>query len=85
MILKKVKEKEKFLTKTYVSKTDPDSTLVSKGSTYKKLSYKTHYSIDADSLMIVDCHATTGSRHECTILLERVDYILNRFSFKVKE
>jgi hypothetical protein len=28
MILKKVEEKEKFLIKTHVSKTDPDSTFI---------------------------------------------------------
>jgi len=82
---KEGRRERKVSNQTHVSKTDPDSTLVSKGSAYKKLSYKTHYSIDADSRMIVDCHATTGSKHECTVLPERANYILNHFTFKVKE
>ena len=82
---KEGRRERKVSNQTHVSKTDPDSTLVSKGPAYKKLSYKTHYSIDADSHMIVDCHATTGSKHECTILPERANYILNHFTFKVKE
>ena len=61
---KEGKRERKISNQTHVSKTDPDSTLVSKGSTYKKLSYKTHYWIAADSSMIVDCYATTDSRYE---------------------
>lgn len=82
---KEGRRERKVSNQTHVSKTDPDSTLVSKGSAYKKLSYKTHYSIDADSRMIIDCHTITGSKHECTILPERANYILNHFTFKVKE
>jgi transposase len=79
------KKERKFSNQTHVSKTDPDATFVSRKSHYKKLNYKTHYSIDADSRIIVDCYATTGSKHECTILPERAGYILNRFAFTVKE
>lgn len=82
---KEGKKERKVSNQTHVSKTDPDATLVSRKGYYKKLNYKTHYSIDADSRMIVDCHATTGSKHECTVLPERAGYVLNRFTFAVKE
>jgi transposase len=79
------KKERSVSNQTHVSKTDPDATLVSRASCYKKLSYKTHYSIDADSRIIVDCYATTGSQHECTILPGRANYVLNRFAFVVKQ
>lgn len=61
---KEGKKEQKVSNQTHASKTDPDATLVSRKGYYKKLNYKKHYSIDADSRMIVDCHATTGSKHE---------------------
>lgn len=58
----------------HVSASDPDATLVSRPRVHKKLCYKAHFSADADSRMITDCHATTGARHECPILPERIAY-----------
>lgn len=82
---KEGKKQRKVSNQTHASKTDPDASLVSRKSHYRKLCYKTHYSIDAHSRMITDCHATTGARHECGIFSERIAYQLERFNFPVNE
>lgn len=79
------KKARKVSNQTHVSKTDPDASLVSRKSAYRKLCYKTHYSIDATSRMITDCYVTTGARHECTVFPERVFYQLQRFNFPIAE
>lgn len=82
---KEGKKQRKVSNQTHVSKTDADASLVSRKNTYRKLCYKTHYSIDAPSRMITDCYATTGARHECGIFSERVAYQLEQFNFPVNE
>lgn len=79
------KKKRKLSNQTHVSHSDPDATLVSRQGSYRKLAYKVHYSIDGDSRLITDCFATTGSRHECTVMPARVNYQLKRFKLPVKE
>jgi len=74
---KEGKKQRKVSNQTHVSRTDPDATLVSRTSSYRKLSYKAHVSIDAKHRFIVDCHATTGSRHECPVLPERMAHLHN--------
>ena len=64
--------RRKYANQTHVSASDPDASLVSRRGGYKKLSHKAHFSADADSRMITDCHATTGARHECPILPQRI-------------
>lgn len=82
---KEGKKQRRISNQTHVSKTDPDATLVSKKTKYNKLCYKVHYSIDAKSRVITDCFTTTGARHECTILPERIEYQLNSFKFQAEE
>ncbi|WP_197407934.1 transposase [Rickettsia rhipicephali] len=79
------KKVRKISNQTHVSRTDPDCSLVSRTNGDKKLCYKTHYSIDSDSRIIIDCYVSTGSQHECIVLPSRVWNILNNFSFRVKE
>ena len=79
------KKKRKVSNQTHVSQTDPDATIVSRRSQHSKLSYKAHYSIDGDSRFIVDCHATTGARHECTVLPERLQYLHDEVELPIEE
>lgn len=83
--LKAGQKKRQISNQTHVSKTDPDATLLSRQGQYRKLSYKAHYSIDGDSRFIVDCHATTGARHECTVLPERVKYLYDELQLPIQE
>jgi len=61
---KEGKKQRQVANQTHVSKSDPDATIVSQPGIYRKLLYKAHYAVDADSRIIVDCFATTGSKHE---------------------
>jgi len=78
-------KKRKVSNQTHVSQTDPDATLVGRPGTYGKLYYKVHYAIDGKNRFIIDCQATTGARHECTILPDRIDYLRNQLGMPVKE
>ena len=71
------KKKRKISNQTHVSKTDPDASLVPRTNCHRKLSYKAHFSADSDSRFIVDCHATTGAKHECTVLTDRIEHLLD--------
>lgn len=79
------KKARKISNQTHISKSDPDATIVSRQSSYPKLCYKVHYSVDASSRIIVDCHATTGARHECVVLPERIDYLTRQLQLPVNE
>ena len=78
------KKQRKFANHTHVSSTDPDATIVSRAGGYRKLCYKGHYTCDAKSRVITDCHVTTGARHESQLLAERIDYQLERFGFETE-
>ncbi len=77
--------RRKYANQTHVSASDPDASLVSRRDGYKKLCYKAHFSADADSRMITDCHATTGARHEGPILPERIRYQRQALKLPVEE
>ena len=79
------KRRRKLANQTHVSASDPDATLVSRPGVHKKLCYKAHFSADADSRMITDCHATTGARHECPILPERIAYQRDDLELPIEE
>jgi len=79
------KKKRKISNQTHVSSSDPHSSLVTHRGWHRKLCYKSHVSVDADSRIITDCYATTGARHECQILPERINYQLRRFKFPITE
>lgn len=76
-------KKRKYSNKTHICSTDPDATLVSQRNLHKKLQYKVHYTIDAASRMILDCFATTGSKHECTVLPDRVKHLIETKGFPI--
>lgn len=52
---------------------------------YRRMAYKVHYTIDRGSRIITDCHGTTGSRHECTVMPDRITYQMKRFGLPVEE
>ena len=79
------KRRRKLANQTHVSASDPDATLVSRPGAHKKLCYKAHFSADAESRMITDAFATTGARHECPILPERIAYQRNNLGLTIKE
>jgi len=79
------KKKRKISNQTHVSATDPEATLVSRQGHHRKLSYKAHYSIDGDSRFILDCHATTGAKHECTVLPERIKRLHDELKMPIHE
>ena len=68
-----------------MSKTDPEATIVSRIGTYRKLCSKAHYIADASSRCILDCHATTGARHEGPVLAERLDALIDTQGLGIKE
>lgn len=82
---KKGKRLRKLANQTHVSATDPDATLVSRPGVHKKLCYKVHLSADAQSRLVTDCHATTGARHECPVLPDRVDHQRSHLGLEIQE
>ena len=79
------KRDRRVANQTHVSKTDPDATLVSRKNGPRKLSYKVHFTIDAGNRMVLDCYATTGSRHECPVLPERVAHLREHLALPIEE
>lgn len=79
------KRERKVSNQTHVSQSDPDATIVSRPGAYRKLAYKVHYTADAESRVITDCHATTGARHEGTVLPDRIDYHVDHLGLPVQE
>ncbi len=79
------KKQRRVSNQTHISQSDPEATLVSRKGTYRKMAYKVHYTIDGDSRIITDCHATTGSKHECKVMPGRISYLIERFGLQTKE
>jgi len=79
------RRRRKYANQTHVSRTDPDATLVSRRDGYKKLSYKAHFSIAAESRIVTDCHATTGARHEGPVSPGRIDYLSQNLGLPIRE
>ena len=77
--------KTKLSNKTHQSVTDPDTTLAFKAGTSQNLKYKNHLTIDEDHRIIVDCHITTGAKHESQDYLDRLRKIINIFNWNIKE
>ena len=75
--------KRKIANKTHRSTTDHDSTLAFKRGTPRSLKYKGHFSIDADSSIILDAHITTGAEHESHCFLDRLDTIKQKYNIGV--
>jgi transposase len=82
----KPKKKEKSnKNETHVSATDPDSTCVNRKGYNGHLYHKAHYTIDGKERVIVDCHVTTGARHECNELIPRLDHVADNFGLDIEE
>lgn len=75
--------KRKLSNKSYISKTDPDSSLSMKAGAARTLKYKVHISIDKDSRIILDSKVTTGSYHETQIYLDRLFYIKSKYNLEI--
>ena len=41
--------------------------------------------VSSDSRMITDCHASTGSRHECAMLPKRIEYQRDELGLPIEE
>src|SRR5262245_22925149 len=44
-----------------------------------------HYMVDAESRVILDCHLTTGAQHECTVMPERLTHLLDEGHWPIEE
>jgi hypothetical protein len=58
---------------------------VSRRDSHNRLSYKGHFSVDADCRIVTDCHVTTGARSEVTVLPDRLAYQCGRLGLPVEE
>ncbi len=79
------KRKRKLSNQTHISKTDKDASLISYNYHHHKLAYKTHYSIDAESRIILDCPVTTGATHECIIFPQRIVELKQKYKLPIEE
>jgi hypothetical protein len=79
------KKRRQVSNQTHVSTSDPDATLVSRPATYRKLYYKAHYTVDAESRVILDCHLTTGAQHECTVMPKCLAPLLDDGHWPIEE
>jgi hypothetical protein len=73
--LRKGKKQRRVSNQTHISHSDPEATLISSKGTYRKMAYKVHYTIDGDSRIITDCYGTAGSKHDCTVMPDRIKVI----------
>lgn len=71
----------RYANPTHVSSTDPDASLASRRGGYKKICYKVHFAVDADSWMVT----TPGARHEDPALPGRVAHLCQTLGLPVKE
>jgi hypothetical protein len=58
---------------------------VSRPGIYRKLYDKAHYTVDAESRVMLECHLTTGAQHECTVLPERLTSLLDDGHWPIEE
>lgn len=75
----------KISNQTHRSYTDPDATLAFKKGTARTLKYKTHFTIDADSKVILNAKVTTGATHESQVYLEQIESIKNELAITIQE
>ena len=71
--------------KTHTSRTDSDATLAQKRGTPRRLKYKVHTTMDADSRVILDTEVTTGARHDSQPYLEQLQRVHHRHKIKICE
>lgn len=71
--------------KEHISKTDPDSSLAGKQGEPKKLAYKVHNTIDRESRIVLDTHASTGVEMEGNVMMGRINAYEKNFGKRVEE
>ena len=76
---------KKISNQTHFNPADPDATLSGKAGENKSLAYKTHTAIDAGSRVVVDCHVTTGSVSDVTMMQSRLEAIEQSLDLKIGE
>ena len=76
----KVEEK-----KVKISETDNESGYYHRDNKEKGFMYLDHRTVDSKCNIIVDCHITKGNVHDSQPFIERMEYIKNKFGFKIKE
>jgi transposase len=70
---------------THLSTTDPEATLAKKEGAARKLRYKAHLSIDADSRVILLIQATTGACHESQIYIKHIKTLSRERNLTLEE
>jgi transposase len=71
--------------KEHISKTDPDCSLAGKQGEPKKLAYKVHNTIDRESRIVLDTHASTGVEMEGNVMMNRIDAYEKNFGKQIEE
>ncbi|MFK7824781.1 MAG: hypothetical protein AB8G05_11525 [Oligoflexales bacterium] len=67
---------------SHVSHNDPDAKA---GTSNKRLYFKTHHIVDADSRIITDCVVTSEAIGDCSIAQERMEIQRKKYQFQVNE
>lgn len=71
--------------KVKVSNTDSESGYYHRDEKEKGFMYLDHRTVDSKCNIIVDCHITKGNVHDSQPYIQRMQYIQNRYGFKIKE
>ena len=71
--------------KVKVSNTDSESGYYHRSHKERGFMYLDHRTVDSKCNIIVDCHITKGNVHDSKPYIERMEYIKNKFKFKIKE
>lgn len=75
----------KISNQTHISRTDPQASLAFKKGTARTLKYKTHFTLDAASRVVLDAKVTTGATHESQVYLAQIEAIQNEFALTIQE
>ena len=68
-----------------VSDIDSESGYYHRDNKEKGFMYLDHRTVDSKCNIIVDCHITKGNVHDSVPFINRMEYIKNKFGFKIKE
>ena len=71
--------------KVKVSNTDNESGYYHRDNKEKGFMYLDHRTVDSKCNIIVDCHITKGNVHDSQPYIDRLEYIKNKFGFRIKE
>ena len=68
-----------------VSNTDDESGYYHRDNKEKGFMYLDHRTVDSKCNVIVDCYVTKGNVHDSQPYIGRLEYIKNKYGFKIKE